>query len=222
MSASRAGRPSSPTGQPSSRTWAIVLGQLGRLPLAVVLIGSGVSVAPPMTTTGGRLPNDTCDGGRRRGLRTPVAPVDPAAHQALKERIDPFDDAGHRPVVGGELERGGCEPITDGQEQLDVPLGGTGRWTASDRPQRNNRPGSKVKIHPGFGAGAGRRHCDADGQFNLDRVGVLELVDQQVPVLLAEPRTDIGSGAQEVTGPDEQGRGTRAFLAPPVRRRSDG
>ena len=88
---------------------------------------------------------------------------------------------------------------------------GTGRSTASDRPRRRGGPARPATVRPrlstaALGSDDGQQH----GQLDLDRIGVLELVEQQARVALAETLTHLHPrwGSRTTVGPGRGGRGT--------------
>ena len=70
---------------------------------------------------------------------------------------------------------------------------GSGRSTASGSPTKNSRPGSTLISFHGRSPSVGIVGAEQRGQLDLDRIGVLELVDQDA--LVALPQAGAGRGA---------------------------
>ena len=82
-------------------------------------------------------------------------------------------------------------------------LGGTGRSTAWGRRPRTAEPaGTSTSLPP---RRVGRRAAgDPNGDFDLQPVGVLELIEQQPPVAVLQRGPHRGLAAQQVAGEHEQ------------------
>ena len=103
--------------------------------------------------------------------------------------------------------------------------GGSGRSTASDRRRRRDdraRRGRRptARCRPASSTRVGRG--DAHGELDLDRVGVLELVEQEALVAVVQPGAHgraVSPGRAAGRGRARAGRGTRAVRRRAARRR---
>ena len=97
---------------------------------------------------------------------------------------------------------------------------GTGRSTASGRRRRTALPAGTATSAQSVLIGGGAAG-DAHRQLDLDRVGVLELVEQQPPVALLQPRPAPprrAAAAQQVAGQHQQVVELQPALGPRVPR----
>ena len=134
---------------------------------------------------------------RQQRLVRCLRPFDAFADELAEHGVDPVDDAGHRPEVGHEVEHRVGHPGLHREEQRDVrPAEPVDRLLGVAHEEEAARLDA-VAIAVGSGG-------DEDGQLDLERVGVLELVDEQVRVALAERVAHGRLVAEEVARFDEQ------------------
>ena len=114
-------------------------------------------------------------------------------HDVAEVGVHPVEDRCHGPEVGDEPLVGVVrpEPAAGGEEQPDVgppePVDRLFRIAHEEQPAR--RHGEFGPRPDGTGADA---RGDQHGQFDLDRVGVLEFVEQEMAIALVEHRPDLG------------------------------
>ena len=214
MSASVAGRPSSPTGQPSSRAARTAAATSAASAARASSARAAGGTSEPRTKTAGR--EAGCAGPDRSGRRrTPARPGRPSV-----------DRRPRRPTRRSRAPSGSWRSATaprrpprpSSPRRPPGRPGGTGRSTASGRrrrtgapvrprasPTTGRRPGHLARHRADRFAGPVRRHGgDTDGQLGLDRVGVLELVDEKEAVSVVERGLHRRVVPDDVAGQDEQ------------------
>ena len=120
-----------------------------------------------------------------------------------EDPVDPRDDGVGRAEVRREHLALGVELAGRGEVHGDVrPTEAVDRLlrVADDEEASGHRP------QPGdvVGGLVGREGGEADGDLQLDRIGVLELVEQDAAVALVQPGAHVGSHRQQAAGEDEQ------------------
>ena len=144
-----------------------------------------------------------------------LAAVAGAAHQRTEHRVDPRHDRCCRSEVdvqAGRLAALEAESLPRVAVQLDVgpPEAVDGLLRIADEEQLARR---RLEPVPGRAAicGAcriGRQALlaggDEHGNFDLDGVGVLELVEHQVAIPAVQRCTRLGRGAQQIARPHQQ------------------
>ena len=127
--------------------------------------------------------------------------------------VDPVEHRGRGAEVGREPQRLGREVIARPRGTSRCRPGGSGRSTAWGRRRRRAVPGVTAVASQPCPPASGVVGREQRGDLDLDRVGVLELVDQQalVPVAqaLADGRSPTG-GRAAARGRARAGRGTPA------------
>ena len=148
------------------------------------------------------------------GLAAAVAVADERAEQG----VDPVEHGRHRAEVGGQpLARAvAVAEVGPGrQEQLDVgppePVDRLLRVAHEEQPAVVD-----VELVPAPGLGAPDGGRDQAGQLDLERVGVLELVEQDVGVALVQGVAGLGAATQHLAGQHEQVVELEAAVAPAV------
>ena len=149
--------------------------------------------------------------GRRRAAPyagwTPASALDDVAEHA----VDPVDDGVGRAEVGRQRGSRSAPMLAGGGEvRGDVgPPEAVDRLlrVADDEQPAGQRPQRRRCRAAGWPSGVGGQ---ADGDLELDRVGVLELVEQQPLVALVEAAPGRRRRRPAAGGPGRAGRGTRA------------
>ena len=222
MSPSRRGASSSVPSRPAARPATPRLsaraddrGDVGRLELAQLVGGrpcSSSGVAPSSTTAG---PAGTAS---RTGSSATYSGCD-SGSAAISSPNTSLTQVEHRPggaEVAGEPAGRGAERGTGARGTWRCRRGGSGRSTASGRRRRRVGPGRRASSSQSVRACVGVARREQGGELDLDRVGVLELVEQQTGV----PRRAGGAGRPARArgraappGRARAGRGTRARRA---------
>ena len=142
------------------------------------------------------------------GLR----PFGAGSEEVAENGVRPGDDPGNRSEVGGEGHPVGEAVLPHVQEEPDVgapeSVDGLFGVPHEEQPTRLDRQLAPChRPRAGFGAPIG----DPEGHLRLDRVGVLEFVDQQPLELMVEGDPDPGVVPDQVDRPDQQVVKLRAF-----------
>ena len=143
--------------------------------------------------------------GRQRAVARLAGAFD--GHERAEHRVHPRDDGLDSAKVRDERDmRGGTEHLASTLEQRDIGATKTIdrllRIAHDEHPTRRSRE-RRPLIRRVDAAGVGRardEHC----QLDLDRVGVLELVEQQPRVALVQRSTSEIAGAQQSARQHEQ------------------
>ena len=132
----------------------------------------------------------------------------PLGHERGEGVVDPADDGLAGAEVGGERDQPavGAVAVLGRQEQGDVgaaePVDGLLRVADDEQVAGGDRdlvPRQRAGVvGPGVGGG------DAHGDLDLDRIGVLELVEQEALVAAVQALADGGVLADELAGEHEQ------------------
>ncbi len=137
--------------------------------------------------------------------------LDLVGHQLAEQPVDPVDDGTDRAEVGDQPHQAlpRSEAVAGAKEQLDV-----GSSEPVDRLLRiaDEEQATLVGIEhlPRARFGAFDRRGDEQRQVDLDGVGVLELVEQQLLIAVVQHVARPQGGSAEARGPAPAGRGTRA------------
>jgi hypothetical protein len=185
-------------------------GDVGRLALAEhrragpVLVRGSAEHGDRRADRGVRADRDQRGVGRLRRHAAHVL----GPHEVAEHEVDQVDDRPARAEVCGQREAAPAraEAVGGLEEQRDVrPPEAVDRLLGVAHEEQVALAGGDLaprRVRRGVVVGG-----DEHGQLDLDRVGVLELVDQQVPVALPQRRPDRGAVvgvAQHVAGEDQQ------------------
>ncbi len=174
----------------------------------------------PSTATAG--PAIGVGRGARRAARTPAGASVDTLDQRAEHVVDPVED--RRDACGSSSSRVTVSPsaLLGSQVASRCRPGGTGRSTASGRRRRTADPAARRRRCQSAGVGVGPAR-DPDGELDLDRVGVLELVEQQPRVArrAAPARTSASSRSRSRASTSRSWNSSRPCAAPLQRRVDD-
>ena len=152
-------------------------------------------------------PGSASHGVERRERGLPL--VRDGRKQAAEDVVRGPRERGHGAEVRGERDdacrRTPSSVLSKVRRTTRCRRAGSGRWTASGRRRRRASPASGTRRETSFSAASVAREVEED--LGLQRIGVLELVDEEVRE--ARPRTRAARRGSRAAGPASRGGGPR-------------